>query len=264
MADVKWIKLSTNIFSDNRKIKSIEIMPKGDTLIVIWIKLLILAGKINDGGAIYITPEVPYSLRALASEVKRPIKTVKNALETFKNYEMITVVGDFIHISSWSDYQNIDGLEALREKDRLRKQKERENQRTVQGQSKDSHGICPKERKEEKRSKKEEYKEIQDLDIECESKTLSTDTPTLEEVSEYCRSKGYNFADKFHSYYKSVNWLDKNGRPIDWRAKADYWALIDKEKKPSRYGDFDPEEAFQILALISIQKQSEMIKNIKH
>lgn len=246
MSDVKWIKLATNIFSDNRKIKSIEIMPKGDTLITIWFKLLTLAGKINDGGAIYITPEVPYSLRTLASELKRPIKTVKTALETFQNYEMITMKDDFIYLSSWCDYQNIDGLEALREKDRLRKQREREKRKIVQRQSKDSHGNCPKERKEEKRSKKEEYKEIQDLDIECKSKTQSADIPTLEEVSEYCKSNGYNFADKFYKYYESVHWLDKNGYPIDWRAKADFWNLSDSEKKTPRYGNFDPNEAFEI------------------
>ena len=246
MSDVKWIKLATNIFSENRKIKSIEIMPKGDTLITIWFKLLTLAGKINDGGAIYITPEVPYSLRALASELKRPIKTVKTALETFENYEMITMKDGFIYLSSWCDYQNIDALEALREKDRLRKQKERENQKSVRGQSEDSHGNCPKETKKEKSTKKENKKEIKELDIEGENKTLSADTPTLEEVTAYCNSKGYDFAEKFFHFYNGVCWRNNNGTPIDWRAKADYWALSNAEKKPSRAGDFDPEEAFRL------------------
>lgn len=39
MADVKWIKIATDIF-DNRKIKQIEAMPKGEAIIVIWIKLI--------------------------------------------------------------------------------------------------------------------------------------------------------------------------------------------------------------------------------
>lgn len=246
MSDVKWIKLATNIFSDNRKIKSIEIMPKGDTFITIWFKLLTLAGKINDGGAIYITAEVPYSLRALASELKRPLKTVENALETFKNYEMITMRDDFIYLSSWRDYQNIDGLEALREKDRLRKQKERENQKSVRGQSVDSRGNCPKETKKEESNKEENKKEIKDLDIEGGNKTLSADTPTLEEVTAYCNSRGYDFAEKFFYFYNGVCWRNNNGTPIDWRAKADYWALSNAEKKPSRAGDFDPEEAFRL------------------
>ena len=245
MSGVKWIKLATNIFSDNRKIKSIEVMPKGDTFITIWFKLLTLAGKINDGGAIYITPEVPYSLRTLASELKRPIKTVEKALQTFKTYEMITMKDDFIYLSSWSDYQNIDGLEALREKDRLRKQKERENQKTVRGQSADSHGNCPKETKKEESTKEENKKEIKELDIEGENKMLSADTPTFEEVTAYCNSKGYDFAEKFFSFYNSVNWLNNNGTPIDWRAKADYWNVTEEEKKPIRYGNFNHAEAFE-------------------
>ena len=252
MSDVKWIKLATNIFSENRKIKSIEIMPKGDTLITIWFKLLTLAGKINDGGAIYITPEVPYSLRALASELKRPIKTVKTALETFKNYEMITMKDDFIYLSSWCDYQNVEGLEALREYNRLAQQRsrsQRKEQQNVNDNVNDKNSkmsmTCQKENKEGKRTKKEEIKE-NIKDIEGEIKTKNLDTPTLEEVTAYCNSKGYDFAEKFFYFYNGVCWRNNNGTPIDWRAKADYWALSNAEKKPSRAGDFDPEEAFRL------------------
>ena len=87
---------------------------------------------------------------------------------------------------------------------------------------------------------------------ECEGrigqgKTMQPHAPTLDDVIQYCQSKKYTFAEKFFSYYQSVNWLDKNGKPFDWRSKADYWHLCDEEKKPQkpRYGDFDPEEAFQ-------------------
>ena len=57
MAEVKWIKLSSNIF-DNTKIKQIEVLPDGDTIIVIWVKLLCLAGNINDNGFVYLTKEI--------------------------------------------------------------------------------------------------------------------------------------------------------------------------------------------------------------
>ena len=42
MAEVKWIKITTDIF-DNRKIKIIEKMPDGYAIIVVWVKLLCLA-----------------------------------------------------------------------------------------------------------------------------------------------------------------------------------------------------------------------------
>ena len=76
MADVKWIKVSTEMFNSSRKIKQIEMMPEGDTILVIWLKLLLLAGNINDGGQIYLTPEIPYTDEMLANELRRPLTTV--------------------------------------------------------------------------------------------------------------------------------------------------------------------------------------------
>jgi len=49
MADVKWIKFTTDIF-DDEKILMIEAMPSADTIIVIWFKLLAFAGKQNNDG----------------------------------------------------------------------------------------------------------------------------------------------------------------------------------------------------------------------
>jgi len=49
MARIKWIKLATDVF-ENQKIRQIETLPQGDSLIVIWFKLLCLAGSVNDRG----------------------------------------------------------------------------------------------------------------------------------------------------------------------------------------------------------------------
>ena len=46
MADIKWIKITTDMF-DDEKIKVIEAMPDRDAILIIWIKLLTLAGKVN-------------------------------------------------------------------------------------------------------------------------------------------------------------------------------------------------------------------------
>ena len=86
MADVKWIKVSTNMFETNRKIKQIELMPEGDTILVIWLKLMLLAGIINDGGKIYITPEIPYTEEMLANELRRPLTVVRMSLQLFERF----------------------------------------------------------------------------------------------------------------------------------------------------------------------------------
>ena len=44
MADVKWIKITTDIF-DDEKILLIESLPDAYSIITVWFKLLCLAGK---------------------------------------------------------------------------------------------------------------------------------------------------------------------------------------------------------------------------
>lgn len=125
MSGVKWIKIATQVF-DNRKIRQIENMPEGDSIIVIWFKILCLAGNTNDGGLVYFTKDIPYTEQMLSSEFNRPLVTVQLALSTFKRFEMIDIIDDFIHVSSWEKYQNIEGLERIREQTRLRVARHRE------------------------------------------------------------------------------------------------------------------------------------------
>lgn len=119
MADVKWIKIVTDIF-DNRKIRQIEKMPEGDSIIVIWMKLLCLAADTNDKGYVYFTDEIPYTEQMLATQFDRPLPTVQLALRTFQKFNMIDIINDIIHVSSWERYQNADGLEKIRAQTRKR------------------------------------------------------------------------------------------------------------------------------------------------
>ena len=132
MAEVKWIKVSTDMFSNNRKITQIEHMPEGDTVLVIWLKLLILAGNINDGGAIYLTPEIPYTEEMLATELGRPLTTVKMALKIFEQFGMIEIIDDIFYLSSWEKYQNTEKLAEIREYNRLAQQRSRAKRKQLQ------------------------------------------------------------------------------------------------------------------------------------
>ena len=119
MAEIKWIKIVTNIF-DNRKIKQIETLPDGDTIIVIWFKLLCLTGQINDNGCVYLTQEVPYTEEMLSTEFNRPLKTIQLAMRTFQAFGMIEIIDNIYHISNWENYQNVEGMEKVREQTRQR------------------------------------------------------------------------------------------------------------------------------------------------
>lgn len=136
MGEVKWIKLATKIF-DNRKIRQIECLPDGDAIIVIWVKLLCLAGNINDSGLVYFTKEIPYTDQMLATQFNRPLTTVQLALKTFEQFGMVEVIDNILHISNWEKYQNVDRLSEIREYNRLAKQRSREKQKALQPPSED-------------------------------------------------------------------------------------------------------------------------------
>ena len=89
--EVKWIKIVTDIF-DNRKIRQIEVMPDGDSILVIWFKLICLAGRINDNGLVYVTEDIPYTDEMLAAQFNRPLATVRLALNIFQKFKMIEIV----------------------------------------------------------------------------------------------------------------------------------------------------------------------------
>ena len=132
MADIKWIKLSADVFN-NRKVKIIEKMPDGDSLIVIWIKLLCLAGTVNDSGLVYLTKDVPYTDEMLSVAFDRPLQTVRLALSTFERFGMIEIINDILMLPSWEKYQNIGGLAKIQEQTRDRVAKHRQNQRALMG-----------------------------------------------------------------------------------------------------------------------------------
>ena len=124
MPDIKWIKINTDIF-DNEKIRIIEDLPEGDTMLVIWLKLLTLAGKKNDCGLIYITRDLPYDVKTLSKVMQRKEEVVSLALNTFKSFEMIDIVGNVISVTNWGLHQNAEGLDKIREQNRLRQIKYR-------------------------------------------------------------------------------------------------------------------------------------------
>lgn len=128
MAEVKWIKIATDIF-DNQKIKVIESMPEGDAIIVIWFKILMLAGNVNDGGNVYFTKDIPYTEQMLSTVFNRPLTTIQLALNTFEKFGMIEIVDDIIQVSNWEKYQNVNGLDKIREQNRIRVAKHREQKR---------------------------------------------------------------------------------------------------------------------------------------
>ena len=127
MADVKWVKITTDMF-DNRKIKYLRTLPDGNSVILIWIMLLTMAGRCNSSGMIFLTENIPYTTKMLADELNFEENTVVLALKALQNLGMIFFDGEYFSISNWEKYQNIDGMEKIKESKRLAQARWRERQ----------------------------------------------------------------------------------------------------------------------------------------
>lgn len=168
MADVGWVRLSTRLF-ENRKIKYLLNQPKGAELVLLWVHLLCAAGTVNDGGRVYISQNVMYTPQSLAADFGVPKTIADKALTLFQDLELIEVESDgCIQILGWEKHQNVTGLEKIREKNRLRKQKQRQcdkSRNVDEDMSRDSHvtecdksrNVTQQRREEKNRKEKDDY-----------------------------------------------------------------------------------------------------------
>ena len=131
MAEVKWIKIVTDVF-DDEKILMIETMPEADTIIVIWFKLLCLAGKQNNSG-VFQMGQMPYTDEMFATIFRRPLNTVRLALKTFEQFGMVVILNSTVTIPNWEKHQSLDAYEQAKEKTRKRVAAHRERQKVLTG-----------------------------------------------------------------------------------------------------------------------------------
>lgn len=144
MSDVKWIKITTDIFDDD-KILLIECLPEADSLIVIWFKLLCLAGKQNNSGVFMLNDRIPYTEKMLATIFRRKESTVALALKTFEEFGMVEIVDGVITIPNWGKHQNLDQLESKKEYMKHYMRDYRAKQKMIasgENASRDKENIC--------------------------------------------------------------------------------------------------------------------------
>ncbi len=137
MADVKWIKITTEIF-DDEKILMIESLPSADSIITIWFKLLILAGKQNNDGVFQMKNQMPYTDEMLAAIFRRDLNTVRLAMEAFQRYGMVEIIDNVITIPNWNKHQSLDSYEKKKVRDREYQKKRREQQKLLISGNSDS------------------------------------------------------------------------------------------------------------------------------
>lgn len=244
MADVKWIKITTDMFS-NRKIKHLRKLPEGNSIVLIWVMLLTMAGRCNSGGMVFLTENIPYTPKMLADELDFEESTVKLALQALEQLGMIVTEEGFFAIPGWEEYQNADGLEKIREQNRNRKRMQRERQKllTTVDTEKSNVSRCShvtvrdchateedkeRERELEKEKEKIDYQQIADLyNDTCVSFPRLTKLSDKRKKAIRARLRTYSLDDfkKLFEMAEASNFLKGQNRR-NWSATFD-WLITD-------------------------------------
>lgn len=273
MADVKWIKITTDMF-DNRKIKHLRRLPDGNNIVLIWVMLLTMAGRCNSNGMIFLTENIPYTPKMLADELDFEETTVQLALNALEQFNMIVTNQGYFTIAGWDEYQNIEGMEKIREQNRLRKQKQREKQKLLENVSRDSHGTVTEchgidIEEDKEKDKEEDIKEIHKEKTDYQQivdlfNSICTSLPSVRSLSD-ARKKAIKArlttytVDDFRQCFENAESSSflKGGNNRNWTATFD-WLIKDqnmakvldgnysdkKSKGQSGNSTFDTNEAF--------------------
>lgn len=230
---------------DNRKIKHLRRLPDGNNIVLIWVMLLTMAGRCNANGMIFLTENIPYTPKMLADELDFEENTVQLALQALEQLGMIVTNNGYFAIAGWEEYQNIEGMEKIREQNRIRKQRQREKEKLLPNNShvtsRDSHATDIDIDKElDKEKEKIDYQRIVDMyNDTCVS------FPRLKSLSENrkkaikARLKTYSY-DDFKTLFEKAEASDflKGKNNKDWSATFD-WLIKDSNMAKVLDGNYD-------------------------
>lgn len=138
MADVKWIKMMVGMFDGMsfKKIKRARIGGESfrDKLTAVWFELMDLAGRCNHDGAFVDSKGIPFAgLEEIAIQIDRDEEELNLCMTFYEKEGMVRIVDDVYQLANWSEYQNIEGMEKIREQNRIRQANYKAKQKLLQG-----------------------------------------------------------------------------------------------------------------------------------
>lgn len=226
MAEIKWIKITTDMF-DNRKIKHLRKLPEGNSIVLIWVMLLTMAGRCNSSGMIFLTENIPYTPKMLADELGFEENTVQLALQALEQLNMVVTDRGFFSIAGWDEYQNIEGMEKIKEQNRLRQKKWYEKQKALPNPNVRPNVSITEPNATDKDIEEDKEKESEvcmGADARTPKKSTKFIPPTLEEVTDYCKERKNRVdASRFVDFYTAKGWMVGKNKMKDWKSAVRTW-----------------------------------------
>ena len=118
MRERKVVKFRVDMFEDT-KFKIIDRKPERDLIHYVWTRIVVLAGKVNREGDLYLSKNIPYTIETLAIEFNRGEEQIKLALDVFMELEMLEITdGSVYRVKNFAKHQNIKVKEKIRSEDK--------------------------------------------------------------------------------------------------------------------------------------------------
>ena len=217
-SNVKWIKMMVGMFDGMsfKKIKRAKIGGESyrDKLTAVWFELMDFAGKCNHEGAFISPSEIPFTdLSDIAVMIDRDEEELKLCMSFYINEGMVTVIDDIYHLSNWAEYQNKEGLDKIREQNRLRQKAWYDRQKALPNASNVKPNVKPNVRLTDIEEEREEELE------------LEKDTLIYTSVIDYLNQKaGTNYRASSKKTRSLIHARVKEGFKLD-----DFKVVIDKK-----------------------------------
>ena len=135
MRERKYVKLKVNMYDDTKS-KIIDMKPERDLIHYAWTRIVVLAGKANLEGDLYLSRNIPYTVETLAIEFNREANQIKLALDVFMELEMIELTENNVYrVKNFAKHQNLKVKEIVKTGDKEEDTKIKEVK--IKGNSKD-------------------------------------------------------------------------------------------------------------------------------
>ncbi len=120
-----WIKLYHAIL-DDEKLCAIKLLPEGHFHVLVFVDLLVLAGKINKFGRFMLTQDRQMTIDEISNQLRIKSVNFYKTLEILNEFELIVFNSDkCLEIMNWEKYQDVDISERKKEQDRIRQNRKR-------------------------------------------------------------------------------------------------------------------------------------------
>jgi phage replisome organizer, putative, N-terminal region len=230
MKERRYVKFKVDIYDDT-KTKIIDQKPERDFIHYFFARCIVLAGKSNCEGKLYMAKDIPYTIETLGIEFNRDAALVKIALDVLIELKMIEVTEDNIYkVKSFGKHQNIKVEEKVKSEV---KEVSIKNIEAAAANTATTNEACDKK---EKKSEKQEEKDKEfenNVDKNAANTIINEDKIELE-INASGIKKEYNIngeiSDNINQNSITIPFQTKKNKKVTTKKKKEYVINVSDEE----------------------------------